>query len=85
MLERDVVAPPMARLRQRFFSQSSRLAGEPTQKVVTYRLKPVVVGDLSSCPVAGPAPRARRRAEQVRPARSTFQRARRARRGCDPS
>ncbi|MEU0479160.1 DUF4180 domain-containing protein [Streptosporangium sp. NPDC006013] len=48
MLERDVMAAPAARLRERFFSQGFSFAGELTRKVVTYRLEPVIVGDLSS-------------------------------------
>ncbi|MEU0520047.1 DUF4180 domain-containing protein [Streptosporangium sp. NPDC006007] len=58
MPKQDVVAVPAARPDERFFSLGSRFAGELTQKVVIHRLKPAVVGGVSSHPAAGSAPRA---------------------------
>ncbi|WP_436763773.1 hypothetical protein [Streptosporangium sp. V21-05] len=51
MPKQDVVAVPAARPQERFLSLGSRFAGEPMRK-------PAAVGDVSSCPVAGSAPRA---------------------------
>lgn len=58
MPKQDVVAVPAARLDERFFSLGSRFAGKLMQKVVNYRLKPAVVGDISSYLAASSAPRA---------------------------
>lgn len=51
MPKQDVVVPA-AHLEERFLSPGSRLAGELTRKVLTYRPKLPVVGDTSSYPMA---------------------------------
>jgi hypothetical protein len=43
----DVVVVPVARLDPRFFTLSTGLAGQIVQKLVNYRLRLVVVGDVS--------------------------------------
>lgn len=43
----DMVAIPTARIDDRFFDLSTRIAGEVLQKFVTYRLRVVIVGDIS--------------------------------------
>ena len=43
----DVVALPAARLDDRFFALRTGLAGEIMQKFVNYRLRLVIVGDIS--------------------------------------
>lgn len=43
----DMVAIPTARIDDRFFDLSSRIAGEVLQKFVTYQLRVVIVGDIS--------------------------------------
>ncbi|MET8230264.1 DUF4180 domain-containing protein [Micromonospora sp. NPDC005298] len=44
----QVVAVPANRLDERFFSLGTRFAGEVMQKFVNYRLRLVVVGDISA-------------------------------------
>ncbi|MFG1656621.1 DUF4180 domain-containing protein [Micromonospora chersina] len=44
----EVVAVPAARLDPSFFSLGTRFAGEVMQKFVNYRLRLVVVGDISA-------------------------------------
>ncbi|MFG3552956.1 DUF4180 domain-containing protein [Micromonospora sp. NPDC047557] len=44
----QVVAVPANRLDERFFSLGTRFAGEVMQKFVNYRLRLVVVGDIST-------------------------------------
>ena len=44
----DVVALPAARLDERFFTLDTGLAGEIMQKFVNYRMRLVVVGDISA-------------------------------------
>ncbi|GHJ53939.1 DUF4180 domain-containing protein [Micromonospora chersina] len=44
----EVVAVPAARLDPSFFSLGTRFAGEIMQKFVNYRLRLVVVGDISA-------------------------------------
>ncbi|MGW9193937.1 DUF4180 domain-containing protein [Micromonospora chersina] len=44
----EVVALPAARLDPSFFSLGTRFAGEIMQKFVNYRLRLVVVGDISA-------------------------------------
>lgn len=43
----EAVVVPASRLDERFFSLGTRLAGEIMQKFVNYRLRLVVVGDIS--------------------------------------
>lgn len=43
----EVVAVPVSRLDERFFSLSSGVAGEIMQKFINYRLRLAVVGDIS--------------------------------------
>lgn len=43
----EAVAVPASRLGDEFFSLGSRLAGEVMQKFVNYRLRLVVLGDIS--------------------------------------
>lgn len=43
-----MVAIPVQRLDPGFFRLSTRIAGEVLQKFVTYRLWPVIVGDVST-------------------------------------
>ncbi|MBE1489832.1 DUF4180 domain-containing protein [Plantactinospora soyae] len=43
----DVVAVPVGRLDERFFALRTGLAGEIMQKFVNYRVRLVVVGDIS--------------------------------------
>ncbi|MEO3746219.1 DUF4180 domain-containing protein [Plantactinospora sp. B5E13] len=43
----EVVAVPTERLDEQFFSLGTRFAGEVMQKFVNYRLRLVVVGDIS--------------------------------------
>jgi hypothetical protein len=54
----DVVAVPATRLDERFFSLSTRFAGDIMQKFVNYRLKLAVVGDISPSLAASSALRA---------------------------
>ncbi|MFE0627709.1 DUF4180 domain-containing protein [Streptomyces sp. NPDC058864] len=51
----DVVAVPVARLDERFFALRTGLAGEIMQKFVNYRIRLVVVGDVSAYTAAGTA------------------------------
>ena len=44
----DVVAVPAGRLDERFFTLRTGLAGEIMQKFVNYRIRLVVVGDISA-------------------------------------
>lgn len=44
----EIAAVPVGRLDERFFDLRSGLAGEVMQKFVTYRIRLVVVGDLSA-------------------------------------
>ena len=46
--EATVIAVPVSRLDAEFFRLSSGLAGEITQKIVNYRLRLVVLGDISA-------------------------------------
>jgi len=43
----DLIAVPVARLDPEFFRLSTGIAGEITQKVVNYRLRLAVLGDIS--------------------------------------
>ena len=54
----QVVAVPAARLDPRFFSLGTRFAGDVMQKFVNYRLRLVVVGDLTAHLAASAALRA---------------------------
>ncbi|MEU0152412.1 DUF4180 domain-containing protein [Micromonospora fulviviridis] len=54
----EVVAVPAGRLDPSFFSLGSRFAGEVMQKFVNYRLRLVVVGDISAHLAASGALRA---------------------------
>ena len=47
-LQADLVAVPVARLDDRFFTLSTGLAGEMAQKFVNYRLRLVVIGDIEA-------------------------------------
>lgn len=47
MFSAEVVAIPVDRLDERFFSLSSRFAGEVMQKFVNYRLRLAVIGDIT--------------------------------------
>ncbi|MFC9944108.1 DUF4180 domain-containing protein [Streptomyces pratensis] len=47
LLDAEIVAIPVSRLDEKFFSLSTRFAGEITQKFVSYRLRLAVVGDIS--------------------------------------
>ena len=51
----DVVAVPVARFDERFFTLRSGLAGEVIQKFTSYRLRLVVVGDIRAQVAASPA------------------------------
>ena len=48
----SVIAVPVSRLDPAFFDLSSGCAGEVTQKVVNYRLKLAVIGDVSAAAAA---------------------------------
>lgn len=54
----EVVVVPARRLDDRFFALESRFAGEILQKFVNYRLRLVIVGDLSPHLAASSALRA---------------------------
>jgi hypothetical protein len=54
----DVVALPATRLDERFFTLSTGLAGEIMQKFVNYRIRLVIVGDISHHLAASSALRA---------------------------
>ena len=54
----EVVAVPVDRLDERFFSLRTRLAGEIMQKFVTYRIRLAIVGDISRHLAASAALRA---------------------------
>ncbi|MEV0397853.1 DUF4180 domain-containing protein [Polymorphospora rubra] len=54
----EVVAVPASRLDDDFFSLGTRFAGEVMQKFVNYRLRLVVVGDISQHLAASAALRA---------------------------
>ncbi|SCG67674.1 DUF4180 domain-containing protein [Micromonospora halophytica] len=54
----EVVAVPASRLDADFFSLGTRFAGEVMQKFVNYRLRLVVVGDISAHLAASAALRA---------------------------
>ncbi|MFF3564437.1 DUF4180 domain-containing protein [Streptomyces sp. NPDC002574] len=51
----EVVAVPVARFDERFFALRTGVAGEILQKFVNYRLRLVVVGDVSAYTGAGTA------------------------------
>jgi hypothetical protein len=51
----DVVAVPVVRLDQRFFTLSTGLAGEILQKFTNYRMRLAVVGDISALVAASTA------------------------------
>jgi hypothetical protein len=51
----DVVALPVGRLDERFFTLRAGLAGEIMQKFVNYRMRLAVVGDISTQVAASPA------------------------------
>jgi len=44
----ELVAVPVERFGEGFFTLSTRMAGEITQKFVTYRLRLAIVGDISA-------------------------------------
>lgn len=54
----ELVAVPASRLDERFFSLSTRVAGEVMQKFVNYRLRLAVIGDISQHLAASSALRA---------------------------
>ncbi|MEH1014016.1 DUF4180 domain-containing protein [Micromonospora sp. CPCC 206060] len=54
----EVVAVPAERLDERFFSLGTQFAGEIMQKFVNYRLRLVVIGDISRHLTASAALRA---------------------------
>ncbi|CAM04832.1 uncharacterized protein DUF4180 [Saccharopolyspora erythraea NRRL 2338] len=54
----EVVAVPVSRLPERFFTLSTRFAGEVMQKFANYRLRLAVVGDISRHLAASSALRA---------------------------
>ncbi|MEV0328698.1 DUF4180 domain-containing protein [Micromonospora echinospora] len=54
----QVVAVPVSRLDEEFFSLGTRFAGEVMQKFVNYRLRLVVLGDMSRHLAASSALRA---------------------------
>ncbi|WP_431975793.1 DUF4180 domain-containing protein [Micromonospora haikouensis] len=54
----QVVAVPVDRLAEGFFSLGTRFAGDVMQKFVNYRLRLAVVGDISERLAASPALRA---------------------------
>lgn len=54
----EVVAVPASRLDERFFTLGTRFAGEVMQKFVNYRVRLVVVGDISRHLAASSALRA---------------------------
>ncbi|MCI2416564.1 DUF4180 domain-containing protein [Saccharopolyspora sp. K220] len=54
----EAVAVPASRLDERFFSLSTGFAGEVMQKFVNYRLRLVIVGDISRHLAASSALRA---------------------------
>ncbi|QUH00708.1 DUF4180 domain-containing protein [Saccharopolyspora erythraea] len=54
----EVVAVPVSRLDERFFTLSTRFAGEVMQKFGNYRLRLAVVGDISRHLAASSALRA---------------------------
>ncbi|WP_190817142.1 DUF4180 domain-containing protein [Saccharopolyspora pogona] len=54
----EVVAVPASRLDERFFTLGTRFAGEVMQKFVNYRVRLVVVGDISRRLAASSALRA---------------------------
>ncbi|KIR61526.1 MULTISPECIES: DUF4180 domain-containing protein [Micromonospora] len=54
----QVVAVPVDRLAEGFFSLGTRFAGDVMQKFVNYRLRLAVVGDISGHLAASPALRA---------------------------
>ncbi|MFA1547100.1 DUF4180 domain-containing protein [Actinomadura chokoriensis] len=51
----DVVAVPVSRLDERFFTLGTRFAGEIMQKFVNYRVRLAVVGDIAPLTAASPA------------------------------
>jgi|HigsolmetaAR202D_1030399.scaffolds.fasta_scaffold83808_1 hypothetical protein len=58
LLGAEVVAVPAERFDERFFSLGTRFAGEVMQRFVNYRLRLVVVGDISRHLAASSALRA---------------------------
>ncbi|MGW3467825.1 DUF4180 domain-containing protein [Saccharopolyspora sp. NPDC000995] len=54
----EVVAVPASRLDERFFTLGTRFAGEVMQKFVNYRVRLIVVGDISRHLAASSALRA---------------------------
>ncbi|WP_433331603.1 DUF4180 domain-containing protein [Spirillospora sp. CA-294931] len=54
----ELVAVPVDRLDERFFTLSTRVAGEIMQKFVNYRVRLAVVGDISAHLAASSALRA---------------------------
>ncbi|MFI7436066.1 DUF4180 domain-containing protein [Micromonospora haikouensis] len=54
----QVVAVPVDRLAEGFFSLGTRFAGDVMQKFVNYRLRLAVIGDISERLAASPALRA---------------------------
>ncbi|TMQ90694.1 DUF4180 domain-containing protein [Actinomadura soli] len=54
----EVVAVPASRLDERFFALGTRVAGEIMQKFANYRLRLVIVGDISRHVAASSALRA---------------------------
>lgn len=51
----EVVAVPVSRLDESFFSLGTRFAGEVMQKFVNYRLRLAVIGDISGHLAESPA------------------------------
>lgn len=47
LLDAEIVVVPVSRLDEKFFSLSTRFAGEIMQKFVNYQLRLAVVGDIS--------------------------------------
>ena len=51
----EVVALPVSRLDERFFTLGTRFAGEIMQKFVNYRVRLAIVGDITGPVAASPA------------------------------
>lgn len=47
VLEAEVIVLPTAMLGSGFFDLSTRIAGEMLQKLINYRYRPVILGDIS--------------------------------------
>ncbi|MEV5432436.1 DUF4180 domain-containing protein [Streptomyces sp. NPDC052701] len=47
LFDAEIVAVPVSRLDEKFFSLGTRIAGEIMQKFVNYRMRLAVIGDIS--------------------------------------